>query len=266
MKSVIAAFPNRDVASQAMSELGTSGVEPGSTRMIDEVSNGATIMRTLVEHDVPRERAEQYAEGVRRGAVLLVADTNDEDADRIADLLDSRGSIDLDSSSERWRSAGWSGYRDDAQPLGEDERRAELSSFERDNLDREGREGLEGESLDVIEEDVAVGKREVSRGGVRVRAFVTERPIREALELREEHINVTREPADEPLTATDSTFTEQEFEVTATGEEPVIEKRTRVVERVRVDKDVDTHTEQIEATERKRDVEVEPVEPQIRRH
>ena len=263
MKSVIAAYRDSEIANRAAAEVGASGIEPRAIRVFDEQSNGAEIMRTLVEHEVPRQRASQYAEGVRRGAVLVVADVADQDAPRFAGLLDRHGPIDLATAAERWTAEGWTGYREDAGMLDDQARRAERASFEH-------------ESLDVIEEEVRIGKREVAAGGVRVRSFVTERPIREALELREERIEVTREPVDEPLAATDERFTEEEFEVTARAEEPVVEKRARVVERVRVDKEVGTRTETIEDTERRRDVEVEvevtepaPTQPpgsEVRRH
>ena len=55
-------------------------------------------------------------------------------------------------------------------------------------------------------------------------------------------------------------LTEDEFVVTARGEEAVVGKEARVVERVHVGKTADTRTEHIEETERRRDVDVQPVE------
>ena len=62
-----------------------------------------------------------------------------------------------------------------------------------------------------------------------------------------------------PAGAADSSFTEEEFVVTTTAEQPVVEKQARVVERVNIEKEAETHTEAIDETERRRDVEVERV-------
>jgi stress response protein YsnF len=144
----------------------------------------------------------------------------DHDANEIAQELDSLGSLDLDEELKRDR------------------------------------------NLDVIEEDVSIGKREVDRGGIRVRTFVSEQPIEEDVELREERIDVQREPVDEPISpsAADAALTEEEFVVTAQGEEAVVSKEARVVERVHIGKEADTRTEKVQDTERRRDVEVEPLD------
>src|SRR3954463_13118248 len=96
--------------------------------------------------------------------------------------------------------------------------------------DRELRPGEEGE-LDVVEEQLEVGKRAVDKGGVRVRRTVEERPVEENVNLREEHVNVERRPANRPVTAADErAFTEGMIEITETAEQVVVAKTARVVE------------------------------------
>jgi stress response protein YsnF len=221
---------------------------------------------------VPDERAQLYAEAMRRGAPIVVAHT-DHDAKKLAHELDQKGSLDLDAAGDRWRKSGWSSYDPNAAPFDEN-----LCAGERAALTRESgfategqvasdRDLTEGRDLEVIEEHVRVGKREVAREHLRVRTFIAERPVKEQVELREEHIQVEREAVDQPISssALDSALTEDEFEVTARGEEAVVGKEARVVERVHVGKTTETHTETIEATERRRDVEVEPIdEPKTR--
>lgn len=248
MKSVIAAFTESAAAHQAALELDSIGIENKNVRVLDNIEEGR-ISKALEGYDVPRERADLYKEVMRRGAALVTVETSDEDATRVASFLDDRGALDLDAAGERWRISGWQGYEEGAPLLDERERDLERAALRSDT------------SLDVIEEEVRVGKRDLDRGGVRVRAFVTERPIQEQVELREERIDVQREQVDEPLRAGDATFQEEEFVVTARGEEAVVQKEARVVERVHVDKDVEAHTETIEETERRRDVDVEPIEP-----
>ena len=248
MKTVIAAFRGRADADNAIRELSLLDLEDSNIQILE--SGDTNPYPKLVARRVPEDRATLYAEVARRGAPVVIIEVEDRLADSVAQLLDEHGSLDLDSAARRWRTSGWEGYRESAQPFEESEARRERMELER-------------ESMAVIQEVVNVGNREVEQGGMRLRSFITETPVPENIELREEHVEVKREAVAEPLpsSADDSTFTEEEHVVTATTEEPVIEKRVRVVERVQVEKTADTRTETIEETERRRDVEVEPLEP-----
>jgi stress response protein YsnF len=248
MKTVIAAFSDRAAAEQAINELRSLNIQKSDIEMLE--GGESNHLPRLLSKRVPQDRADLYAEVLRRGAMVVIVDCKDDEAQQVATLLDERGSLDLDSAASRWRTAGWKGYSEGAQPFDET-----MAASEREDLERE--------SFAVIEEQVNVGKREVEQGGVRLRAFVTEHPVEQTVQLREEHVEVKREAVDEPVPiATDpGTFTEEEFVVTATSEVPVVEKQARVVERVSIEKQAETRTETIEETERRRDVEVEKLDP-----
>jgi stress response protein YsnF len=270
MKTIIAAFCDTPSAQQAVDFLHSKGVSD-----VQFLSHqDGNLLNRLTALDVPDERAQLYAEVMRRGAPLLVAQT-DHDARSIARELDKMGSLDLDAAQRRWKKEGWNGY--DASALPYDAAAcADEQAYLRQETVRAGDDSRAlDRDLDVIEEQVSIGKRPVQRGGVRVRTFIVERPVSEQVQLREERIDVSREAVNEPVTpsAADATFTEEEFVVTAQGEEAVVGKEARVVERVHVGKVADTRTETIEETERRRDVEVQQVEGQqvdddtrIRRH
>ena len=284
MKTIIAAFQDLGPAQHAMDELDSADVKAESVRLITAPSEGQGIIDTLTSRKVPRDRAELYGESVRRGSPLVLVEASNDDVRRIAAILDACGSLDMETAGKRWRADGWQGYRANAMPYDDTERATERGHIVRESLQRENLErgdlddgnldgrnldgaelergNLEHEALPVIEEEVRVGKRQVESERLRVRTFITERPVHEEVELREEHINVTREPVDEPIAASaaDTTFKEEEFVVTATSEEPVVEKQARVVERVSVNKAAATRTETIEDTERRQEVEVEPAE------
>ena len=116
-------------------------------------------------------------------------------------------------------------------------------------------------TLPVIEERIAVDKRQVDRGGVRVEQHVTERPVEETVSLREEHVTVERRPANQLVDATNmDAFKEGVIEITEMGEEAVVSKRARVVEEVVVGKEVTEHQETIRDTVRRSDVEVEQLD------
>jgi uncharacterized protein (TIGR02271 family) len=118
-------------------------------------------------------------------------------------------------------------------------------------------------AVPVVEEQVRVGKREVQRGGVRVYQRVTEQPVHEQVQLRDEHVSVERHPVDKPASEADlSALKDQSFEVREMAEEPVVEKMARVVEEVVVGKEAGQRTETIDDTVRRTDVEVEQLSGQ----
>jgi uncharacterized protein (TIGR02271 family) len=249
MKTIIAAFANDEAAQLAADELRALDKRGLEVEKLATFDAGDRVRPgTLTKRGVPDERAEIYCEAVRRGAALIAVNVEDEDAEAVALMLDRQGSIDLDAAQARWRQAGWTGYREDAELYDDETIAAERAAFLHD--------------LPVIEEEVRVGKREVATGGVRMRSFVSERPVTVPVQLREEHVEVKRERVDEPISPSEAQFTEEEFVVTTTGEEPVVEKQARVVERVGVEKTAETRTETVEETERRKDVEVEKLGPE----
>jgi hypothetical protein len=89
---------------------------------------------------------------------------------------------------------------------------------------------------------------------------MTETPVEETVNLREERINVERRPVDRPASEADfAAFQEGTIELTEISEEAVIQKQARVVEEVEVGKQVGQRDETIRDTVRKTDVDVEPM-------
>ena len=78
-----------------------------------------------------------------------------------------------------------------------------------------------------VEENVAVGKRKVLSGGVRVTTSVNERPVEETVTLRDEQVEVERQPADRKLTPeeAEAAFQEKTVEMLGTSEELEVAKR-----------------------------------------
>lgn len=107
-----------------------------------------------------------------------------------------------------------------------------------------------------------VGKREVETGGVTLRSRIIERPVEEKLRLREEHVHVERRPVNRPANERDMAgFKEGEITMTEHAEKPMVNKEARVVEEVRLGKDVEQREETVRGTERKTDVEVDKLNP-----
>jgi len=115
------------------------------------------------------------------------------------------------------------------------------------------------EVIPVAEERIDIGKRQVERGGVRVRTYVTETPVNEQVNLRQEHVSIERRPVDRVLDppVPDDIFQEREIEVTEAAEEAVVEKRAQVTEEVVIRKDVEERAQTVSDTVRRTEVEVD---------
>jgi uncharacterized protein (TIGR02271 family) len=128
--------------------------------------------------------------------------------------------------------------------------------FNEDNLYRNRNAKAEdATTIPVIEEELQVGKREVEKGGIRLRTRVVESPVSENINLREEKVTVNRTPVDRPANASD--LQEGEIEITERAEVPVVSKEARVVEEVSLNKEVTEREETVSDTVRKTEVDVD---------
>ena len=126
--------------------------------------------------------------------------------------------------------------------------------------------GRDEVALPVVEEELEVGKREVERGGVRVRSRVTEQPVEGEVNLREERVTVDRRPVNRPASEADLRgIREGSFEVTERAERPVVEKRARVKEEIVIGKETGERTETVRDTLKRTDVDVEEIDKPRRR-
>jgi len=296
-RTVTAFFDHRADADEAVSRLQSAGVSrdsirlvPGNERDSDE-SGGSPRDSSLGDASVgffeslrdlflPDEDRHTYAEGLRRGGYLISVNATDAEYERVLDILDDEGTIDLDERADSWRAEGWSGVRN-ADVLsgstanlttGSDRgsveqprisgagsatsgNTASTSSGARDSS--ETRRSGQDEVIPVAEERLNVGKRDVSHGRIRVRSYVVESPVTEQVNLRQEHVDVERRPVDRPTTSAEDAFQERTIDVEERSEEPVVSKATRVKEELVVKKGVEQRTETVSDTVRSTEVEVE---------
>ena len=93
------------------------------------------VLGGLIGLGIPKEHAETYAEGVRRGGTLVTVTVAEGETDRVRDLLDRDGAVDIEHRQSYYRSRGYSGYQTDAKPLNDEERareRDELLAYSSD--------------------------------------------------------------------------------------------------------------------------------------
>jgi len=261
--TITALFDNRADAEAARERLKSARVDADHVHIHDKSSAGYKDSGYSTHQDrgfwdsiknafVPDEDRHTYEEGVRRGGTLLTADVDDDCVDEAVKVLESASTVDVDDRSSQWKSSGWD-YAGAPGAAGAGVGIGALGGerTDRDVSDRE-------EVIPVVEEQLVVGKRDVSRGGVRVRSYVTETPVHEQIRLRDEQISVERRSVDQPLSAADAdAFRERTIDMTATGEEAVVGKTARVVEEVVVSKTAETYVEDVADTVRRTDVEID---------
>jgi uncharacterized protein (TIGR02271 family) len=252
MKQIVGFMDNYQEAMNLVTDLVKNGfkreniniVESGGTsvRQDEREEKGGFLqsLRSIFNMEESEKVRGYYAEGVRRGGSVVSVLTHEEDADLAADIMSRHGAVDIEEKAEEWKKSGWSGYDETSQ------------SYSSEEMDREKK------VLPVMEEELHVGKREVSKGKVRVYSHVTETPVEEEVHLREEHATVERRPVDRPVTGDDKeAFREQSFELRDWKEEAVVSKEARVTEEVVIGKEASEHTETVRDTVRKTDVKVE---------
>ncbi len=210
------------------------------------------IVGSLVDLGIPKEHAEAYAEGIRRGGTLVTVRTPDDRSDDAVQILEHFNPLDINQQVQTWRSTNWQGFDEQAGPYEMDEMETSL----RENIPVTGSD--RGMDIPVIEEELNVGKRTVDTGGVRIKSDIREEPYEEDVELRHERVNVERRPVNRDATDEDlNAFKEGSMEFKESEEQVIAEKRRKVVEEVHVDKDIETETETVRDTLRKQDVNVE---------
>lgn len=260
--TITALFDSRSEAEAAKERLKSARIDADNIHLHDKSSASYSETAYSSHQDrgfwasvknafAPDEDRHAYEEGVRRGGTLLTADVDEDNVDEAVRVLEEAGTIDIDDRSSQWRASGW----DYAAPAASTGTASAFSQFGDGGTPRaDDRE----EVIPIVEENLVVGKRDVSRGSVRVRSYVSETPVHEQIRLRDEQVNVERRPVDLPLSAVgDDAFRERTVAMTATGEEAVVGKNARVVEEVVVSKSAQERVENIDDTVRRTDVEID---------
>ena len=208
-------------------------------------SSDTGFWASLKDFFVPDDDRTTYAEGVRRGSVVVSARVEESKLEQAMDTLESHGAVDLDTREAEWRQEGWTGTQAAASNtevasvpattgLGvaatgvavgsTTPAAASTTTAAAVTTARVGGE----EVIPIVEESLRVGKRDVERGRVRVRSYVVETPVNEQVMLHQEHVDVERRVVDRPVTGAEAVFQDRTIEATEIAEEAVIAKEARV--------------------------------------
>ncbi len=262
MKTVVGLYSGVAEANKVKAALETEGYATGHITVIDQSTSGDTTTDTsgtsagngsftakvkdffggFSEH---KDEHADYSKSIGNGGALLAVTVPDEEAEETADLLYEHGAT---------------GIQGDYTTGGSDTGAEDVAVLESSRAGYAATTPVAGEQvIPVVQEDLVVGKREVDRGGVRIYSHLVEQPVSADVTLRDERIIVDRTAVNRAATAADFATGTGVVELTATGEEAVVGKTSRVVEEVRVGKQASEHTEKINETVRHTEVDVEPV-------
>ena len=227
------------------------------------------LIGALVGLGIPEEHAHYYAEGIKRGGTLVTVGASEANYASAVEIMRDNGAVDINQRGAYYKSQGFDKFEHNDIHTHEDVH-AGRSNYDSSAHDRYTREHVDadrkgfaeakaGGKLQEVEEQVHIGKEKVNTGGVRIYKRVTEKPVHQDVELREEHVDVQRRKVDRPADVDADAFKEGEVTLTETAERAVVSKDARVKEEVVVGKDVEVHTEGVDETVRETDIEVERV-------
>lgn len=263
-KTAVALYDSKNEAQQVRDELTNAGFSRSSIRMMD--SGDSDAVDTLTNAGLPRNDADAYFEGLRRGGHLVMITTDDDQIDLVVDIMDRYNSVNIQERSETWRGEGWDMQSNDQQTTMQQTSSQQTTGRQATMSGSQGRTGAVHSDQDqiaipVVEEELQVGKRQVQKGGIRVHTHVEEKPVEETVTVRDEHINVQRRPVNRAVQPGDlEEIQEGTFEISEMDEEVVVGKQARVVEEVVVGKEVEERQERVRDTVRRTDVDVEQVD------
>ncbi len=238
------------------------------------------------------EHRSTYESAVAGGKTIVSVDAPEESADQVSDILNRYSPVNLHTedygeahgvATSNTYDSGYQGSKSDLLNARDELRGAAATTTgsagvpvtgqtgantsttagtvgtSNTRSDVTGTSGTAGrQTIPVVEEELQVGKRAVQRGGVRIYSRTSDRPVEENVQLREEHVEVNRQPVNRPASEADfRAGREQVIEVAEYAEEPVVAKQARVVEEVSVNKEASERTETIRDTVRRTDVQVE---------
>src|SRR5215210_3554917 len=91
-QKILMHFDSRSDAQAAMDALVQAGIGRHAIRML------------------PEEDRYAYAEGMSRGGVTLAVTAEEGQIDRVSEIAERHGAVDMDEREASWRREGWTGY------------------------------------------------------------------------------------------------------------------------------------------------------------
>ena len=232
LTTLVCLFHHRSMAETALKDLLKAGVSQPSISVFDNSDSQGSGSSSLLALGVPERDQKHLEDGLQNGGVIVAVSTESALVSKVEAIFADHSATKIDESEVA------------PKPV------APLAAV-----------AAEGTVVPIVEEELAVGKRTVDAGGVRVYRKVVEIPVEQSVNLREEHINVDRRSVDRPATEADLNQGDRTIELTETAEEAVIGKNARVVEELLIGKETTERTEHIQDSVRRTEVDVQEIPP-----
>ena len=281
-RTITAMFETHEAAQKAVAALEQAGIPSRHISLVaggDSTASTATsttegetgFWASLKDLFLPEEDRYAYAEGLRRGGYLLSVKTDEANYNRVLDIVDLDGSVDMDERETIWKAEGWKGYDAAAVPAvgatayaaRETVAVAPVASVAKSSAPAAALTAGQDEVIPVYEEKLQVGKRDVNHGRVRLRSYVVDTPVSEQVTLHSETVQIDRKAVDRPVTATDTLFKDRVIEATERTEEAVIAKDVRVKEEISLRKTAEDRVQTVSDTVRRTEVEIDDARGQV---
>ena len=237
MKTVIGLFNDQNEAKRAYTALVTEGYARADLDILTNDDKDDEPKLAHMREWVPKPDVDIYLEGVTQGGTIITANVADSAVSRAAGIM--------------------SGYK----MVNIKERATELQKV---NHDLTLSDAAKNDNvLEVIEEELAVGKESVERGRMRIYNVMSERDVTHDVKLKDETIRVQRRPVNRSVAIDPDLFKERSYEMVEVDEIAKVRKTARVIEEVSLGKEVAEKVHTIKETLRRQDVQIEEV-PAVR--
>ena len=183
-----------------------------------------------------------YDRSIETGSTVVTVRVPDEHFDRVSDMLEKHHPIDLNERAAQYGSTETTTTRTTVPGTAA---RATTAT--------------DGDTMQLSEESLSVGKRAVSGGTTRIRRYVVETPVSENVTLHTEKVTLDRRPVTDGRPVGNTDFADKTIEMTETSEEAVVAKTARVTEEVSLRKEASERVETVKDTVRREEVEIEQV-------
>ena len=234
LTTLVCLFHHPDQAQAAVRDLLEKGIAQSSVSTVNGNEENDSARDAVLRFGVPERDSNHLLESLRDGGVLVAVAAEAGQVSAVESVFSKHSAKLIDEvDTEDYGSA--------AVPAAD-----------------------EAAAIPIVQEELAVGKRTVDQGGVRVYRRVVEIPVDQEVTLHEEHVNVERHAVDRAVTDADLALQgEQTIELVETAEEVVVGKSARVVEEITVGKSMTERTQHIHDTVRHTEVDIEEVSPEI---
>ena len=200
-----------------------------------------------------------YGRSIESGSTVVTVKTVPEhDVARVSDILERHNPIDFDERAASYGTTETTTTTTTATPAAPIAMPAAPAAAPRAEA-RPVAAARDGDTIQLAEEQLSIGKRAVNRGTTRIRRYVVETPVEEQVSLHSERVQVERHRLSDGRAVTAADFADKTIEMTESSEEAVVGKTARVVEEISLHKEGVDRTETVRDTVRREEVEIEEV-------